>query len=330
MDYSFTEAEKRFLLGEMIKASHLDWKVIVDFLRHHRVQPDWLSMQIPPGRNMNQCLRAAEVMLDAPMHPPQLLGPSPPGMGPDPGTKRKPDAAAAAAAAAPRLHDDPRNHKNNNNNNNDPRKRQAILPSPLKPSPNGGLYPSRSFGPGYTLTTGRSLAPPSPATAAQPNGYAPALAGPTGPIATPPVLPSRRKRGRPSKADMEARARERGARAGGGGYAPIKAAPVAIAPSPAPGVAPGYQALSARGVLRGNGTPPAAVAAQTKAVPPNWEPAAAEGKETGAQGGGDGPVVKPAGGAAGVNGASGGEGGPARQEREADAPRTESPVSVAS
>lgn len=74
MDSSFTEAEKvterlhhvsplaragcslfatnqqRFVLGEMIKASHLDCALIVDFLKVHRVRPDWLFMELPRGK----------------------------------------------------------------------------------------------------------------------------------------------------------------------------------------------------------------------------------------------------------------------------------------
>ncbi|KAL2257950.1 hypothetical protein VTK26DRAFT_8928 [Humicola hyalothermophila] len=72
MESSFTDVEKRFILAEMVKVSQLDVGVLVDFIKSHGVQPNWLDMQLPGGRNMNQCLRAAEVMFDAPMPPPVI------------------------------------------------------------------------------------------------------------------------------------------------------------------------------------------------------------------------------------------------------------------
>ncbi|KAK5652485.1 hypothetical protein OQA88_10387 [Cercophora sp. LCS_1] len=56
----------------MIKASHMDVGVIVEFIKHHGVQPDWMLMQLPGGRNMNQCIRAAESMFNMPMVPPAI------------------------------------------------------------------------------------------------------------------------------------------------------------------------------------------------------------------------------------------------------------------
>ncbi|KAI1337796.1 hypothetical protein F5Y15DRAFT_144228 [Xylariaceae sp. FL0016] len=72
MDTSFSEDEKRFVLGEMIKVSTIDVSAIVDFLRAHQVKPNWLSMQLPGGRNMNQCLGAVENMFQARFPPPNL------------------------------------------------------------------------------------------------------------------------------------------------------------------------------------------------------------------------------------------------------------------
>ncbi|KAK3379804.1 hypothetical protein B0T24DRAFT_169725 [Lasiosphaeria ovina] len=72
MESSFTDIEKRFVLAEMIKASHMDVGILVDFIKLHGIQPDWMSMQLPGGRNMNQCLRAAENMFSTPIQPPAI------------------------------------------------------------------------------------------------------------------------------------------------------------------------------------------------------------------------------------------------------------------
>ncbi|KAL2017686.1 hypothetical protein VTK56DRAFT_1846 [Thermocarpiscus australiensis] len=70
MESSFTDAEKRFILAEMVKVSQMDVGVLVDFIKSHGIQPNWLLMQLPGGRNMSQCLHAAEVMFNTPMPPP--------------------------------------------------------------------------------------------------------------------------------------------------------------------------------------------------------------------------------------------------------------------
>lgn len=72
MESSFTDVEKRFVLAEMIKVSRMDVTVLVDFIRSHNVQPDWLSMQLPGGRNMHQCIRATENMFNTPFQPPAI------------------------------------------------------------------------------------------------------------------------------------------------------------------------------------------------------------------------------------------------------------------
>ncbi|KAH7326394.1 hypothetical protein B0I35DRAFT_133817 [Stachybotrys elegans] len=60
MNPSFTGAEKRFVLAEMIKASSVDIDSLVFFIKSQGIEPDWMSMQLPLGRNMNQCVQVAE------------------------------------------------------------------------------------------------------------------------------------------------------------------------------------------------------------------------------------------------------------------------------
>ncbi|KAI1410144.1 hypothetical protein F5Y13DRAFT_77556 [Hypoxylon sp. FL1857] len=72
MDTTFSDDEKRFVLGEMIKVSTIDVPTLVEFIRAHQVEPNWMSMQLPNGRNMNQCLGAVETMFQAKFPPPNL------------------------------------------------------------------------------------------------------------------------------------------------------------------------------------------------------------------------------------------------------------------
>ncbi|KAI2615469.1 hypothetical protein GGR54DRAFT_290824 [Hypoxylon sp. NC1633] len=72
MDTTFSEDEKRFVLGEMIKVSTIDVSSLVEFIKAHRVEPRWMSMQLPVGRNMNQCFGAVENMFQAKFSPPNL------------------------------------------------------------------------------------------------------------------------------------------------------------------------------------------------------------------------------------------------------------------
>ncbi|KAK3692904.1 hypothetical protein B0T22DRAFT_30480 [Podospora appendiculata] len=74
MESSFTDVERRFVLAEMIKVSQMDVGTLVEFIRHHDIQisPNWLQMQLPGGRNMNQCLRAAEAMFNTPIPAPAI------------------------------------------------------------------------------------------------------------------------------------------------------------------------------------------------------------------------------------------------------------------
>ncbi|KAI0901732.1 hypothetical protein F4806DRAFT_11165 [Annulohypoxylon nitens] len=72
MDTTFSDDEKRFVLGEMIKVSTIDVYTLVDFIKTHHVEPNWMSMQLPGGRNMNQCFGAVETMFQTKYSPPNL------------------------------------------------------------------------------------------------------------------------------------------------------------------------------------------------------------------------------------------------------------------
>ncbi|KAB5570360.1 hypothetical protein GE09DRAFT_705607 [Coniochaeta sp. 2T2.1] len=258
MESVFTDAEKRFVLAEMIKVSHMDVGTLVDFVKYHDIAPDWMEMQLPGGRNIRQCLRAAELMFDMHLPPPSV-----------PSLKRK--SFEDISEQLP--------------------KRQAVQ-SPLEVQ----VYPpSRSFGShGVTptqhqyqvqaqqqpqqLLQHQSHMPPhtqhaAPATAlpqlqpqpqAQPvnikprpppNGFA------ASPSTSSPIVfknttsstvnkittsarkpnPTGRKRGRPSKADREAWARANPAQPAG--YTPITPAPLAPQPSPSQPQATSYSPI---------------------------------------------------------------------------------------
>ncbi|KAI9167479.1 Oxidoreductase calM [Paramyrothecium foliicola] len=53
-------SNKLFVLAEIIKASRIDVESLVHFIKYHNIEPDWMNMQIPLGRNMNQCMQFAE------------------------------------------------------------------------------------------------------------------------------------------------------------------------------------------------------------------------------------------------------------------------------
>ncbi|KAK1975112.1 hypothetical protein LZ30DRAFT_606413 [Colletotrichum cereale] len=72
MAYSFTGEEKRFILAEAIKTSNLDVGLLAGFLKTHKVEPDWLKMQLPSGRTMEQCLAVTGQILQGPMRIPDL------------------------------------------------------------------------------------------------------------------------------------------------------------------------------------------------------------------------------------------------------------------
>ncbi|PNY26202.1 Uncharacterized protein TCAP_03864 [Tolypocladium capitatum] len=61
MDSSpFTPDEKRFVLAEMIKSSTVDIDTLMEFVQANNISPNWMNMQLPHGRNMNQCIQVAE------------------------------------------------------------------------------------------------------------------------------------------------------------------------------------------------------------------------------------------------------------------------------
>ncbi|KID73199.1 uncharacterized protein G6M90_00g087180 [Metarhizium brunneum] len=62
MELSFTQDEKRFVLAEIIKSSTVKIDLLLAFINTNRVDPDWMRMQLPLGRNMNQCMQVVEHM----------------------------------------------------------------------------------------------------------------------------------------------------------------------------------------------------------------------------------------------------------------------------
>ncbi|TDZ23697.1 hypothetical protein Cob_v002945 [Colletotrichum orbiculare MAFF 240422] len=72
MAFSFTEGEKRFILAEAIKTSNLDVGHLVNFLKPYNIEPNWLKMQLPTGRTMEQCITATEQMFQRPVRTPDL------------------------------------------------------------------------------------------------------------------------------------------------------------------------------------------------------------------------------------------------------------------
>ncbi|KAI8953970.1 hypothetical protein F4801DRAFT_575986 [Xylaria longipes] len=72
MDTTFSDDEKRFVLGEIIKVSAIDASILVDFIKTHKVEPNWMKMQLPGGRNMSQCVGAVENMFQMKFTPPNI------------------------------------------------------------------------------------------------------------------------------------------------------------------------------------------------------------------------------------------------------------------
>ncbi|KAF5531102.1 hypothetical protein FNAPI_13390 [Fusarium napiforme] len=56
----FNDQEKRHLLAEIIKHSQLDVQCLESLVRH--IEPNWMQMQLPNGRNMAQCMETAQSM----------------------------------------------------------------------------------------------------------------------------------------------------------------------------------------------------------------------------------------------------------------------------
>ncbi|KAH9900387.1 hypothetical protein F4778DRAFT_139013 [Xylariomycetidae sp. FL2044] len=72
MDTTFSDDEKRFVLGEIIKVSSVDVHTLVEFIKSHNIEPNWMSMQLPNGRNMNQCFGAVDNMFQFKYPPPNF------------------------------------------------------------------------------------------------------------------------------------------------------------------------------------------------------------------------------------------------------------------
>ncbi|KAI4601882.1 hypothetical protein KJ359_010748 [Pestalotiopsis sp. 9143b] len=70
METTWTDPELRFLLGEMIKASTIDVSILAEFIRAQNMEQNWMNMQLPIGRTMQQCMGAAERVLSIHQHPP--------------------------------------------------------------------------------------------------------------------------------------------------------------------------------------------------------------------------------------------------------------------
>ncbi|KAI1815293.1 hypothetical protein GGS20DRAFT_584655 [Poronia punctata] len=74
METTFSDDEKRFVLGEIIKVSTIDVLTVVDFIKSHKIEPNWMLMQLPGGRNMQQCVGAVDNMFRVKFPPPNLGG----------------------------------------------------------------------------------------------------------------------------------------------------------------------------------------------------------------------------------------------------------------
>ncbi|RFU73081.1 hypothetical protein TARUN_9173 [Trichoderma arundinaceum] len=72
MAASFTLEEKRFVLAEMIKCSTVDIERLARFVELHVLDPKWMTMQIPLGRNLEQCMHVASLLSTAPSHRPAM------------------------------------------------------------------------------------------------------------------------------------------------------------------------------------------------------------------------------------------------------------------
>ncbi|KAM0454903.1 hypothetical protein ACHAPV_008044 [Trichoderma viride] len=68
MASSFSLDEKRFVLAEMIKCSTVDVEMLIRFVESNVSDPNWMTMQIPSGRNLEQCMQVANRSPTAPNH----------------------------------------------------------------------------------------------------------------------------------------------------------------------------------------------------------------------------------------------------------------------
>ncbi|PSR90423.1 hypothetical protein BD289DRAFT_481763 [Coniella lustricola] len=214
---NFTEDEKRFVLAEYIKASQVDTEQLVGFIKMHRLQTDWFSMQLPGGRNMHQCMRAASSMLDI-----QLDLPSLPNL-----KKRKSASDLLTEQQAPKrmasMTHIPYQHRPSSRAQ-DQTAQILPQPSPQAPHQQPGLMPR-------TVNIQPRPAPDAKQPTAEgygvfqsknpSNGYNVFQSNPTG-----------RKRGRPSKAEKEAQARANSSSLAPAGPIPISPKPTAHPPAP--------------------------------------------------------------------------------------------------
>ncbi|KAJ6784224.1 hypothetical protein PWT90_01802 [Aphanocladium album] len=153
----------------MIKTSSIDVYHLESFVKTHGIVPDWMNMQLPRGRNMNECIQATK-QLSVPYHarernssgsshgdyPPITTMKSPPTMQPSIYPPQPPSYQGSS----------------------------SILPRPLS----NGLLP----GPATTTTA-----------VTMPPGGSPRAKSTQGSAETP--KPAPKKRGRPSRADRAKR-----------------------------------------------------------------------------------------------------------------------------
>ncbi|KAH6605101.1 hypothetical protein Trco_006808 [Trichoderma cornu-damae] len=66
MAASFTQEEKRFVLAEMIKCSTVDIETLARFVKLNVLDPEWMTMQVPLGRNLGQCMQVASLLSTTP------------------------------------------------------------------------------------------------------------------------------------------------------------------------------------------------------------------------------------------------------------------------
>lgn len=168
MEQPFTEAEKRFVLAEAIKSSSISVDRLFLVLAEHNVNPDWEQMLLPHGRNILQCKHAFSSLQHGP--PSQLSTPQP-----FPQTFLNPQPVYSSSSG---------------------NKRQSMN---LPPGPGPDQKRPRKSG-AETPTLARDLLPKP----ANPNGGSPMSTM----ASSPPTTTSQKKRGRPSKADVERKQRE--------------------------------------------------------------------------------------------------------------------------
>ncbi|EGS20739.1 uncharacterized protein CTHT_0025750 [Thermochaetoides thermophila DSM 1495] len=72
---AFSDDEKRFVLAELVKVNQLDVGNLIRFLKDNGVILDQrcLDIQVPRGRNLRQCINAAQAMFDQPQQTPLLV-----------------------------------------------------------------------------------------------------------------------------------------------------------------------------------------------------------------------------------------------------------------